>query len=147
MVQNGHSDYPLSRVAQIGCFQLGGQLSLPLIPAVLEPYFNLRLSQMERGGEPRSLRAAQVALHVEGRLQLENLTPGENRASFLLPARLPFRTFCPFFPVLVITVVLLLFLGVTRFLQHDLFQTFGIFLPFAVCLDFERRGVRGVSVR
>lgn len=58
-------------------------MSFQLIPAVLEPYFHLGLRELQRGGEARALRAAQVALHVEGRLQLEDLSLGENSARLL----------------------------------------------------------------
>lgn len=61
----------------------GGDLPFQFIPAVLEPYFHLRLRELQRRGEAGALRAAQVAFHVEGRLQLENLSLGKNSACLL----------------------------------------------------------------
>lgn len=61
-----------------------GQLSLQLVAAVLKPDFNLGLCELQRAGETRSLRAAQVPLHVKRRLQLKYLSLGEDGARFLL---------------------------------------------------------------
>lgn len=86
-VQHGHPDDPLPGAAGAGAgagLHVCGDLPLPLVPAVLEPDLDLRLGELQRGGQPGSLRAAQVALQVEGGLQLEDLTPAEHGAGFLL---------------------------------------------------------------
>lgn len=89
VVKYGHPHNPLRRrMAQVGRLQLRGQLPFPLIPSVLKPDFDLRLRQVQGRGQARPLRAAQVALDVEGGLQLEDLTPGKHRARLLLPAGL-----------------------------------------------------------
>lgn len=59
----------------VGRFQLGRQLSLPLVSPVLEPDFDLGLGETEGSGQSGPLRTGQVALHVEGGFQLENLWP------------------------------------------------------------------------
>ena len=86
-IQHGNPDDPLGGVAGGGAagLHVGGDLPLPLVPAVLEPDLHLGLGELQRGGQPGSLRAAQVALHVEGGLQLEDLTPAEHGARLLLP--------------------------------------------------------------
>lgn len=58
-------------------------LPFQFIPAVLEPYLHLRFGELQRAGETGALGAAQVALHVERRLQLEDLSLGKNGARFL----------------------------------------------------------------
>lgn len=91
-VQHGNSDDPLGSIGGDGGRSSGdaaslhvrGDLPLPLVPAVLEPDLHLRLGQVQRGGQPGSLRAAQVALEVKGGLQLEHLTPAEHSARLLL---------------------------------------------------------------
>lgn len=85
-VQHGNPDDPLPGTAGGGAgLHVCRNLPLPLVPAVLEPDLDLRLSELQRGGQPGSLRAAQVAFQVEGGLQLEDLTPAEHGAGFLLP--------------------------------------------------------------
>lgn len=64
--------------------QVRGQLPLQLVATVLEPDFHLGLGELQGAGQTRSLRAAQVALHVKGGLQLEDLSLGEDGASLLL---------------------------------------------------------------
>ena len=71
-------------MGHVGRLQLRGELPLPLVPAVLEPRLHLRLRQLQTGGQTRALRAAQVAFHVKGGLQLVHLAARENRASLLL---------------------------------------------------------------
>lgn len=83
MVQDGHSNHPLG-VGHIGRLQLRGQLSLPLVAPVLEPYLHLRLGEVQGRGQAGPLRRGQVPLHVEGGLQLEDLAPGEDGAGLLL---------------------------------------------------------------
>lgn len=61
-----------------------GQLSLELVAAVLEPDFHLGLRELQGAREARSLRAAQIALHVKSRLELKYLSLGEDGARFLL---------------------------------------------------------------
>lgn len=86
-IQNGNPHDPVSSEGDEGAasFHVGGDLPLPLVPAVLKPNLHLRLGELQRGGQPGSLRAAQVALQVEGGLQLEHLTPTEHGARLFLP--------------------------------------------------------------
>ena len=58
-------------------------LPFQFIPAVLKPYFHLGLRELKWTGEAGALCAAQIAFHVEGRLQLENLSLGKNSARLL----------------------------------------------------------------
>lgn len=84
-VQHGNPDDPLPGTAGGGAgLHVCCNLPLPLVPAVLEPDLDLRLGELQRGGQPGSLRAAQVAFQVEGGLQLVDLTPAEHGAGFLL---------------------------------------------------------------
>lgn len=75
----------LSSLGEIGNGSVDFSRDLPFqfIPAVLKPYFHLGLRELERAGEAGALCAAQIAFHVEGRLQLENLSLGKNSARFL----------------------------------------------------------------
>lgn len=75
----------LSSLGEIGnrSVDFGRDLPFQFIPAVLKPYFHLGLRELKGTGEAGALRAAQIAFHVEGRLQLENLSLGKNRARFL----------------------------------------------------------------
>lgn len=66
-----------------GSVYLCGDLSFQFIPAVLKPDLDLRLRELQRAGEAGAFRAAQVPLHVEGRLQLEDLSLGKDGARFL----------------------------------------------------------------
>lgn len=84
MVQNGHPDDPLAGVWDVRCLQVSGELPLPLVPPVLEPDLHLRLCQMERRGQARPLRAAQVAFDVERGLQLEHLAATEHGPGLFL---------------------------------------------------------------
>ena len=148
VVEDGHTHYPLRRgVAQVGGLQLRGQLPLPLVPPVLEPDLYLRLRQVQGRGQARALRAAQVALHVEGGLQLEHLAAGEHRARLLLAARL--LVVVPLLPLLQLVLLGLLRVAL---LQDDLIAAFAVvvlvvlLLVFGVRLGFEHQ-VRRVSVR
>lgn len=85
VIQNGDPDNPLGRVWDMCSLKVCRQLSLPFIPPVLEPDFDLSLCQVERRCQPRSLRAAQVPLHVEGGLQLKHLTAAEHGPGLLFP--------------------------------------------------------------
>ena len=85
MVQYRHSDQSLRRVHHVGRLQLRRQLPLPLVASVLKPDLHLRLGEMERRRETGALRARQIALHVERRLELEHLTAREHRPRLLLP--------------------------------------------------------------
>lgn len=49
----------------------------------MEPYFHLRLGELQGAREAGALRAAQIAFHIERRFQLEDLSLGENCACFL----------------------------------------------------------------
>ena len=74
----------------VGRLQLGGELPLPLVAAVLEPSLDLGLGELQAGGEAGALRTAQVALHVEGGFELVHLAAREDCARLLLGrARLP----------------------------------------------------------
>lgn len=85
-VQHGNSDHPLGSIRWGGAagFNVCRDLPLPLVPAVLEPDLHLGLGELQRRSQPGSLRAAQVALQVEGGLQLEHLTAAEYSARLLL---------------------------------------------------------------
>lgn len=85
VVEDGDPDEPLGGLSHVRRLQLGGQLSLPLVPPVLEPDLDLGFCEVKGRRQPRPLRARQVPLHVERRLQLEHLTPGEHRSRLLLP--------------------------------------------------------------
>lgn len=85
VVEYGYPDESLGSLRHVRRLQLGSQLSLPLVPPVLEPDLDLGLCQVQGRRQPRPLRARQVPLHVERRLQLEHLTPGEHRPRLLLP--------------------------------------------------------------
>jgi len=85
VVQDGHPHNPLAGVGDVRRLQVRRQLPLPFIPPVLKPDFDLRLRQVERHRQARSLRAAQVPLQVEGGLQLEDLAAAEHRPGLLLP--------------------------------------------------------------
>lgn len=85
MVQYRDPYYPLGGVRHIGSLQVCSKLSFPFIPSILEPDFDLGLCEVERGCQACPLRAAQIPLHVKGGLQLEDLTPAEDGAGFLLP--------------------------------------------------------------
>ena len=148
VVEDGHSDYSLRcGVAQVGGLQLRCQLSFPLVPPVLKPDLHLSLRQVEGRGQAGSLRAAQVALHVEGGLQLEHLAPGENRTRFLLAARL--LVVVPLLPLL--QFIFFAFFCVA-FLKDYLVTAFVVVVivvlvvVFGVWLGFEYQ-VRRVSVR
>lgn len=84
VIQHGNPDDPLRRVVDGVGLHVRGDLPLPFVPAVLKPDLHLGLGEFQRGGEPGSLRAAQVALQVEGGLELEHLTPAEDGAGLLL---------------------------------------------------------------
>lgn len=75
----------LSSLREIGnrSVDFGRDLPFQFIPAVLKPDFHLGLRELEGTGEAGALRAAQIAFHVEGRLQLENLSLGKNSARLL----------------------------------------------------------------
>ena len=85
VVEDGHPDEALGGVGHVGRLQLRGQLPLPLVPPVLEPDLHLGLGEVEGRREPRPLRAREVPLHVERRLQLEDLAPREHRPRLLFP--------------------------------------------------------------
>lgn len=85
VVEDWDPDEPLGGLSHVRRFQLGGQLSLPLVPPVLEPDLDLGFCEVKGRRQTRPLRARQVPLHVERRLQLEHLTPGEHRSRLLLP--------------------------------------------------------------
>ena len=74
-----------------GSLQIRRYLSLQLIATVLEPDLHLGFGQLQRSGETGPLCAAQIALHVEGGLQLKHLSFGEDGARFLLHRRLRVR--------------------------------------------------------
>lgn len=121
-------------MAQVGRLQLRGQLPFPLIPPVLKPDLHLRLRQVQGRGQACPLRAAQVALDVEGGLQLEDLAPGKHRARLLLPTGLPVRVqlvrFSP--PVVLLVYFFLWLIGVTL-IQRDIVVgafLFGILVAF-----------------
>lgn len=100
VIQDGYSHNPLRCcVAQVGGLQLCGQLTFPFVSAVLKPDFDLGLCEVKGGSKARALRAAEVAFHVEGGLQLEHLTPRKHRASFLFPARFLVRAVVVLLPV------------------------------------------------
>src|SRR6218665_3780190 len=61
------------------------QLAFPLVTSVLEPDLHLGFRQSERCSQLRPFGAGQIALRVEGRLQLEDLTAREDRSRLLLP--------------------------------------------------------------
>lgn len=85
VIQNGDPDNSLTRVWDVRSLEVRRQLSLPFIPPVLEPDLDLSLCQVQGRSQPRSLRAAQVPFHVEGRLQLKHLTAAEHGPGLLLP--------------------------------------------------------------
>lgn len=87
VVKDGHAHDALSRgVAQVGGLQLGRQLSLPLVATILEPNLDLRLGEVKRRSQAGTLGAAQIAFHIEGGFELEDLAAGEDGARLLLAA-------------------------------------------------------------
>lgn len=86
VIKDGDPDDPLGRAGDVGSLEIRRQLSLPFIPAVLKPDFDLSLCQVQRGRQPRALGAAQVAFHVKCGLQLEHLAAAEHSPSLLLPS-------------------------------------------------------------
>ena len=84
VIEYRYANHPLGGVRHVGRLEFGRQLALPLVASVLEPDLHLRLRQVERHGESGALGARQVALHVEGRLELEDLTAREHRPRLLL---------------------------------------------------------------
>lgn len=89
-IQHGNPDDPLRGVGNGYCccaaasLHVFGNLPLPLVPAVLKPDLHLGLGELQWGGQPGPLRAAQVAFQVESGLQLEDLAAAEHGAGFLL---------------------------------------------------------------
>ena len=85
-IQHGNSDDPLGWVSysRAADLHVRSHLPLPFVPAVLKPDLHLRLGELQRRGQPGSLRAAQVTFQVESGLQLEHLTPAEHGAGLLL---------------------------------------------------------------
>ena len=78
VVEDRNSHHAVRRpLGEVGRLHLRRQLALPLVAAVLEPDLDLSLREVEGGGEARALRGRQVALHVEGGLELEHLGGGE----------------------------------------------------------------------
>lgn len=144
VVKYGNPNNSLRRgVAQVSRLQLRGQLPFPLIPPVLEPDLHLSLRQVQGGGQAGPLRAAQVALDVEGGLELENLAPGEHRARLLLPAGLSLRVqLVGLSPPVILLIGLFLGLFRVAFLQRDV--VVGALL-FGVRVTF--LGIRGAPVR
>lgn len=144
VVKDGDPDNPLRRrMAQVGRLQLGGQLPFPLIPPVLKPDFHLRLCQVQGGGQAGPLRAAQVALDVEGGLQLEDLAPGKHRARLLLATGLPVGVQLARFalPVVLLLDVFLRLVRVTLVQRYVIIGT----LIFGVLVTFLQ--LRGASIR
>lgn len=85
VVEDGHAHDAAPRRDQVGRLQLGRQLPLPLVAAVLNQILTC-VSVRCRTARP-ALRAAQVALHVEGGPEPEDLAAREDRARLLLAAR------------------------------------------------------------
>ena len=79
-----HHCFVVRKISAGPPLHVGGDLTFQLIPAVLEPDLHLSFCQLEGAGEAGSLRAAQIAFHVKGRLQLEDLSLGEDGARLLL---------------------------------------------------------------
>lgn len=144
VVKYGNPHNPLRRrVAQVGRLQLRGELPFPLIPAVLKPDFDLCLRQVQRRGQTCPLRAAQVALDVEGGLQLKDLTPGKHRARFLLPTRLLLGVHIVHFSSpLVLLVCFFLWLFRVTFIQSDFVVRAFLFGVLVAFVD-----IRGAPVR
>ena len=59
--------------------------AFPFVPSVLKPDFDLRLAQVQCGGQPTPVDARQVPAGGERRLQFEHLSSAEHRPRFLLP--------------------------------------------------------------